>query len=167
MQQVPVSLWIIFPRALSLPLADCVKLSSQNRKVAIEVHHAIFIYPSIRKSRIHSKVGMFNNVNVVYVKSLYSHLPIYHFVSTILCPFPFIFSNEFNWNRTYQFGYQWYGFPARSNVRHTVDVAVEGIVTGMAIATAASISGAAAILYSWCKLNKMVRFNGKYYIVRV
>lgn len=37
------------------------------------------------------------------------------------------------WSTTYQLGDQWYRLPAGSNVRHTVDVAVERIIAWMPV----------------------------------
>lgn len=58
---------------------------------------------------------------------------------------------RFKWDRqsrkfAYQFRNERNRFPPWPNVWHTVDVAVEGIVTGMSVVASASVAGSVAIL---------------------
>lgn len=57
---------------------------------------------------------------------------------------------------TYQLGYQRYGFSARPNIWHAVDVAVEWIVAWMTIASAAAFSGSSSILFRRANIEQLV-----------
>ena len=46
----------------------------------------------------------------------------------------------------YQFRHEWNRFPPGPDVGHAVDIAVERIVTGMAIVASASVAGTVSIL---------------------